>query len=109
MPRMKFVRGLRLRASVRGPSASSAITFAMAGSFAGACGPPTPNLFTTAVLTQHNNAQRTGANTGETVLNTTNVRTADFGTIWEYPVRGRIYAQPLFATDRKSTRLNSSH
>jgi outer membrane protein assembly factor BamB len=70
----------------------------MAGSFAGACGPPTPNLFTTAVLTQHNNAQRTGANTGETVLNTTNVRTADFGKIWEYPVRGRIYAQPLFAT-----------
>ncbi|MBI1788414.1 MAG: hypothetical protein HYR60_12805 [Acidobacteria bacterium] len=52
----------------------------------------------TNILTQHNNPQRTGANTGETRLTTQNVKSGDFGKLWEYPVRGRIYAQPLYVT-----------
>jgi outer membrane protein assembly factor BamB len=50
------------------------------------------------ILTHHNNFQRTGANIQETILTTQNVKVGSFGKLWEYPVRGRIYAQPLYAT-----------
>jgi hypothetical protein len=52
----------------------------------------------TNILTSHLNPQRTGANTQEQVLTTTNVGSTSFGKLWEYPVRGRIYAQPLYVT-----------
>ena len=54
-----------------------------------------------AVLTQHNDIARTGANLRETVLNTTTVRPAlgsksGFGKLFSRKVDGQIYAQPLY-------------
>jgi hypothetical protein len=50
----------------------------------------------TAVWTQHNDNQRTGANLKETVLNTQNVNARQFGKLFARPVTGQIYAQPLY-------------
>jgi hypothetical protein len=48
------------------------------------------------VLTQHYDNARTGANTSETVLTPSNVNVNQFGKLWNYPVDGSIYAQPLY-------------
>lgn len=50
------------------------------------------------VLTQHNDAQRTGWNSHETQLTTTNVAAGLFGKLYSYPVDDNVYAQPLIAT-----------
>ena len=49
-----------------------------------------------AVLTQHNNNARTGANLDETTLNTANVAPGSFGKLFTRAVDGHIYAQPLY-------------
>ena len=55
--------------------------------------PASPTL---SVLTQHNDNARTGQNTAETILNTTDVNTAQFGKLFAMPADGQVYAQPLY-------------
>jgi Secretion system C-terminal sorting domain len=50
------------------------------------------------VLTQRNDAYRTGLNSRETILNTSNVKPATFGKLFSHAVDDQIYAQPLIAT-----------
>lgn len=47
------------------------------------------------IITQHNDNQRTGCNSTETLLTTGNVSSESFGKLNEYPVDGSVYAQPL--------------
>jgi len=48
------------------------------------------------VLTQHNDNARTGQNTSETILNTTNVNVNQFGKLFAMPADAEVYAQPLY-------------
>ncbi|MEO8660348.1 MAG: pyrrolo-quinoline quinone [Bryobacteraceae bacterium] len=50
----------------------------------------------TAVLTYHNNALRTGLTAAETKLTWTNVSPSTFAKLFSYPVDGSVYAQPLY-------------
>jgi hypothetical protein len=52
-------------------------------------------LAQTSVITQHNDAARTGANLTETILTTTNVNVSEFGKLFERTVDDEIYGQPL--------------
>ena len=49
-----------------------------------------------AVITQHNDNNRSGANLNEVILNTSNVNPNRFGKLFTRRVDGQIYAQPLY-------------
>ena len=51
------------------------------------------------VLTYHNDIARTGANTNETILTTTNIAAATFGKIGNFAVDAKVDAQPLYASN----------
>lgn len=51
------------------------------------------------VLTQHNDAGRSGANLNDVFLNTGNVRPGQFGKLFTRTVDGQIYAQPLYVSN----------
>ncbi|HUA65456.1 MAG TPA: hypothetical protein VME24_06390, partial [Alphaproteobacteria bacterium] len=53
----------------------------------------------TAVLTQHNDDNRSGDNLTETILNVADVNTNSFGLLYTRPVDDQIYAQPLIMTN----------
>ncbi len=53
----------------------------------------------TDVLTYHNDIARTGQNLMETILNTGNVTSAQFGKIGSYAVDGHVDAQPLYVSN----------
>jgi hypothetical protein len=48
------------------------------------------------VLTHHYNNDNSGLNASETVLTVNTVNTTSFGKLYEYPVTGQVYAQPLY-------------
>jgi len=50
------------------------------------------------VLTWHNDSARSGVNPNETVLAPTNVNQTDFGKLFEIPVDGQVFAQPLYVS-----------
>jgi hypothetical protein len=49
-------------------------------------------------LTNRYNNARTGANTQETILNTSNVNSNTFGFLFSMSVTGRVYGQPLYVS-----------
>src|SRR5438874_250987 len=57
---------------------------------------PVPVSDPPAVLTQHNDNLRTGANLRETILTPRSVTQESFQLVFSRSVRGYIYAQPLF-------------
>jgi len=52
-----------------------------------------------AVLTQHNDNARTGANLSESILSPTNVHTGSFGLLFRQDVDDQVFAQPLYVPD----------
>jgi hypothetical protein len=50
------------------------------------------------VLTHRNNVARTGLQPAETILNTSNVNTSQFGKLFTFSVDGYLYAQPLYVS-----------
>ncbi len=77
--------------------AASLIRVALRALFAlGVVAAAVPVAAQVAVTTNRNDLNRTGANTNETILNTSNVNVDSFGKLFSRTVDGQIYAQPLY-------------
>ena len=61
----------------------------------------------TSVLTQRYDNARSGCNTGETTLNTSNVVPGKFGKLFSREVAGEIYAQPLIVAGLKMPKIGA--
>jgi hypothetical protein len=57
------------------------------------------NLSPTGVLTFHNDNSRSGQNVNETILKPGNVNQSTFGKLFDAPVDGRVFTQPLYLAD----------
>ena len=57
-----------------------------------------PMMAQTNVLTYHNNAARTGLNSAETILTTSNVNSTSFGKLFLKTLDGLVDAQPLYVS-----------
>ena len=86
---------VRISVSNVGPVALWGITRKATVGLASALLLPALAFAQTVVVTQHNDAARTGANLTETILTTTNVNVSQFGKLFERAVDDEIYAQPL--------------
>src|SRR4029453_1914706 len=60
------------------------------------CLEPRLALANVPVLSGHNDALLSGANTQETILTPTNVNPTNFGNLFNYAIDGYAYAQPLY-------------
>src|SRR5579883_1903798 len=56
-------------------------------------------LFSTNITQYHVDSQSTGANLTETQLTPSNVNAADFGQLYNTPLDGHVYAEPLVLTN----------
>ena len=80
------------------PTNSGASSMAGCGSNIGA-GANSAGPSSTDVITYHYDNLRTGENTGETILTTANVNSAQFGKLGEFTVPGKVDAQPLYLSN----------
>ena len=81
-----------------GPRPPVALVDAAADAEGGAP-PPVTQLPAVDVWTQHNDNARTGANLREVALSPASVTSGRFRRLFEWPVHGQQYAQPLYLSD----------
>src|ERR1700745_1761275 len=58
------------------------------------------HLLATDILTNRGDVARTGLNSSETILTPANVNSSSFGLLYNLPVDGQVYAQPLYVSDQ---------
>src|SRR5438128_2315872 len=60
-------------------------------------------VLATDILTSRGDNARTGLNSSETILTPANVGSASFGLLYNQPVDGQVYAQPLYVSGQRVT------
>jgi hypothetical protein len=98
----RFVRALSLSLPVLAGS-----LMVLLASIAQAQAPPCPITADSNVTTGHNDTCRTGWQQNETILTPSTVSQSTFGLLWQYPVNGAVFAQPLAYHAGAGTRIGS--